>query len=254
MATRKGLIDFVHSKICTPYVYGAKGKVLTKAQIQKWAQLYPNIYTDAYIAKAMKYIGQECTDCSGLISWYTGILRGSYEYYETAVEKKPVAKLDETMTGWALWKPGHIGIYVGDGWCVEAKGIDYGTISSRVSNTAWKYVLKLADINYDVAEWIFQDGKWWYRHADGSCTRNGWEQIAGKWYYFDGDGWMQTGWIKSGGHWYYLRPDGSMVTGLYMVEQEVYYFEPSNDPVGHMVEGRFLCETNSRGALKVVER
>lgn len=34
------------------------------------------------------------------------------------------------------------------------------------------------------------DGRWWYQHDDGGCTKNGWEKIDGKDYYFDADGWM----------------------------------------------------------------
>ncbi|MDU2905774.1 MAG: SEC10/PgrA surface exclusion domain-containing protein, partial [Streptococcus mitis] len=37
--------------------------------------------------------------------------------------------------------------------------------------------------------WIESSGRWWYKHADGSYTTSGWEQIKGKWYYFDHAGW-----------------------------------------------------------------
>ena len=46
----------------------------------------------------------------------------------------------------------------------------------------------------DVNQWIRDGNRWWYRHADGSYTTNGWEVINGAWYYFDGAGWMVTGW------------------------------------------------------------
>ena len=61
--------------------------------------------------------------------------------------------------------------------------------------------------------WIESAGRWWYKHADGSYTTNGWEQIKGTWYYFDHAGWMQTGWVKTGGTWYYLNETGSLATG-----------------------------------------
>lgn len=71
-------------------------------------------------------------------------------------------------------------------------------------------------------EWIkADDGRWWYRHADGSYTTDGWEHIDGEWYYFDAEGWMVTGWVEWGGWWYYLSewkdgvaaPEGHMVKG-----------------------------------------
>ena len=146
--TAAGLIQHCKDKLGTPYVYGAKGEVLTRAILDRLARENPGTYTSTYKAKAARYIGQRCTDCSGLISWYTGILRGSYNYHDTAVERVGIDHLDESMVGWALWKPGHIGVYIGDGWCIEAKGINYGTIKSRVAVTPWQKVLKLCNINY----------------------------------------------------------------------------------------------------------
>ena len=115
--TSAGLIQHCKDKLGTPYVYGAKGEILTQAILDRLARENPGTYTSTYKAKAAKYIGQRCTDCSGLISWYTGRIRGSYNYHDTAVERIGVDHLDESMVGWALWKPGHIGVYIGDGWC-----------------------------------------------------------------------------------------------------------------------------------------
>ena len=110
--TASGLINHCKGKLGTPYVYGAKGEILTQAILDRLARENPGTYTSTYKAKAARYIGQRCTDCSGLISWYTGILRGSYNYHDTAVERVGIDHLDEFMVGWALWKPGHIGVYI----------------------------------------------------------------------------------------------------------------------------------------------
>lgn len=76
------------------------------------------------------------------------------------------------------------------------------------------------------AGWIQQDGRWWYRHADGSYTKSGWEKIDGKWYLFDADGWMLTGWRQVGGKWYYLTDSGAMATGWVNDGGKWYYMDP----------------------------
>lgn len=77
------------------------------------------------------------------------------------------------------------------------------------------------------AGWIQQNGRWWYRHADGSYTKSGWEKIDGKWYLFDADGWMLTGWQQVGGKWYYLNDSGAMATGWVSVDGKWYYLDDS---------------------------
>ena len=97
-------------------------------------------------------------------------------------------------------------------------------------------------------QWIqAADGRWWYRHSDGSYTTNNWELINGKWYYFDAQGWMVVGWIQLGGTWYYLDPSsGAMVTGwqhitysgLYQNKAYWNYFNSS---------GAFVIDSDVRG-------
>ena len=195
--------------------------VLTQAILDRLARENPGTYTSTYKAKVARYIGQRCTDCSGLISWYTGCIRGSYNYHDTAVERVGIDHLNESMTGWALWKPGHIGVYIGDGYCIEAKGINYGTIKSRVTATPWQKVLKLCDIDYTPVPATYTQGfqqaadgkRWWYQFADGSYEANGWywlrEATDGTcgWYMFDSEGYMLTGYqTDSAGEAFLLCP------------------------------------------------
>lgn len=79
----------------------------------------------------------------------------------------------------------------------------------------------------NVDRWINSGGKWWYRHADGSYTRNDWERINGYWYYFDGSGWMQTGWLKLSNSTYYLNGSGAMLTGWQLINGNWYYMNGS---------------------------
>lgn len=65
---------------------------------------------------------------------------------------------------------------------------------------------------YDVSAYIVYDqsgtwiqesnGRWWYRHTDGSYTVEDWERINGSWYYFDCYGYMHIGWVKYVGNPY----------------------------------------------------
>ena len=70
---------------------------------------------------------------------------------------------------------------------------------------------QLKEINK--GEWIKSDnGRWWYKHSDGTYTINNWELIDGKYYFFDKDGWMETGWIESpySHKWFYCYSNGEM--------------------------------------------
>lgn len=94
--TAAGLIAFAKSKIGTPYVYGAKGTVMSLAKIQALRKMYgSNCVWESDDKKA----GRVCVDCSGLISWYTGIVRGSGQYKSTAVEVIPISKRSDAHIG-----------------------------------------------------------------------------------------------------------------------------------------------------------
>lgn len=249
--TKEELVAFAKSKVGTPYVYGAKGEVLTQAMINTWAKAYPSTYTSTYINKAKKFIGKRCTDCSGLISWCTGILRGSSNFKETATVCVPISQLNESHIGWALWRQGHIGVYIGNGKVVEARGIDYGTVISDVSRRNFTHVIKLRDIDYGAKAtapkkdgWIKENGKW-HVYQNGKLFTNDWfKSTAGYWYCFDQDGNLRTGWIQSadGNDWYYCDPDmnddliGKMLTNTiirsagknYILDKDGKMIKPGN--------------------------
>lgn len=147
------LVAFVQGKLGTPYVYGAKqtteaGRAMTRSEYTYLRQAYPKYVHDSDAAK----IGKVCVDCSGLISWCTHLLRGSGAYRDTAKKVLPISRLPEAVPGCALWKQGHIGVYIGDGWCIEARGSAYGTVKTRVADRPWTHILWLLDVDYTAAE------------------------------------------------------------------------------------------------------
>lgn len=143
--TAAGLIAFAKSKIGTPYVYGAKGTVMSLAKIQALRKMYgSNCVWESDDKKA----GRACVDCSGLISWYTGIVRGSGQYKSTAVEVIPISKRSDAHIGWAVWMNGHIGIYLGNDQYIAADGSAYGVRIANLSQNGFTHLLKLCDIDY----------------------------------------------------------------------------------------------------------
>ena len=99
--------------------------------------------------------------------------------------------------------------------------------------------------------WIQSNGRWWFKHNDGSYTSNGWEKINRTWYHFDGSGWMQTGWVKDGS-WYYLDGSGAMKTGWLKDNGSWYYLDSSGAmKIGWMkVSGKWYYAYSS-GALAI---
>ena len=100
-------------------------------------------------------------------------------------------------------------------------------------------------------QWIEQEGKWWFKYKDGSYPKNCWKKIDGKWYHFDGSGWMQVGWLNLGGTWYYLNGNGAMAEGWIELKGIWYYLIPGSGEmkVGWLQLGEKWYYLKSNGAM-----
>lgn len=149
--TGKGLAEHCKAKLGTPYVYGAKGNYgkLTASHLNSLINAYPNVFTNSYIVKARKFVGQVCTDCSGLISWYTGKILGSYQMYSTASKRGLINDVDKAPIGAVLWRSGHVGVKIDDTYFIEAKGINYGTVKTKIKDAKFTHWLLFDYIDYD---------------------------------------------------------------------------------------------------------
>ena len=145
------LANYAISKLGTPYFYGAKMETLTRDKMNRLHVLYPNIVTVSYmlIAEQQGQVGKINTDCSGVIGAFRGKQIGSSQLYSSAHKRLPISQVNDFARGTVLWKQGHVGVYIGDGMCVEAKGIRYGTVKTPVKNTKWLYGLTYGDMEYD---------------------------------------------------------------------------------------------------------
>ncbi|KXL54429.1 hypothetical protein CLNEO_05350 [Anaerotignum neopropionicum] len=142
--TNLGLVEFVKTKLGTKYVYGMKGKVMTQANYD----YLKNTYGSKMVWNSDENkVGQVCVDCSGLISWYTGKLKGSSQF---AAENKlqPINTISLAPPGVAVWHQGHIGVYIGNGEIIEAMGSAYGTVRTKVAKRDFTHWFKISDIEY----------------------------------------------------------------------------------------------------------
>ena len=148
------LVEFARSKIGTPYIYGAKGEVLTK---EKFDYLQKTYGIDYVWKSDSAKIGKVCVDCSGLISWHCNVMRGSAQWFAKATEKHPISEIDKAPVGALLYMKGHITIYSGfrDGkyWSVGADGSKYGVQEVPITFHKFTHWLLAEDIfEYDTKE------------------------------------------------------------------------------------------------------
>lgn len=143
------------------YVYGANGELYTESLAEKWkadsSRGVPSAYWDKstyYTEACSKWFGHYVCDCSGLITYICRKLLGKNYPDRTAndikehFQKSGLIKDIPEIAGLAVWKSGHIGIYIGQGLVVEAKGTNYGVIVSKLSDTNWKKYGYIEGITY----------------------------------------------------------------------------------------------------------
>ena len=155
--TNNGLVEFAKSKVGSAYMWGAFGQAVTEGFIQQKKRQYPSHYTDEYIAKCRKNTGKRAYDCVGLIKAYywdggynavTDI--GANTMYERASVKGAINTIPE-KPGVCVWRSGHIGVYIGNGEVIEARGIDYGVVKTKLNDRDFTNWLECPYIEYEAA-------------------------------------------------------------------------------------------------------
>ena len=73
--------------------------------------------------------GPACFDCSGLVQRAWGVAGVRVPRTADAIASElPQVPLDEVRAGDILWWPGHVGLYAGSGWVVEALDRRHGVV------------------------------------------------------------------------------------------------------------------------------
>ena len=147
------------------YIWGTAGVLWTKAKQDEL-----NKTTDESREMGRKYgakwIGHMVADCSGLFSWAFKQL-GGYMYHgsNTMWDKYCSAKGELSngkRTDGKTLRPGtavftynktkknrgHVGLYIGDGWVIEAQGTKAGVVKSSITLAKWVEWGELKGVDY----------------------------------------------------------------------------------------------------------
>jgi peptidoglycan hydrolase-like protein with peptidoglycan-binding domain len=154
MKTNHELVTYALSLIGSGYVYGVNGKIVTEALIQAKADQYPDHYDGykivngqriSYIDCSRKWIGKMAYDCSSISDLFTGNDKSANGWLAAATvkgkinldpDKGPIV-MPPNRPGIELHSDEHMGIYLGDEYVVQARGVLYGVVKTKIEVNNW---------------------------------------------------------------------------------------------------------------------
>lgn len=161
MITKEQLVEYAKGQLGRPYWYGTYGQITSAALLGTKRQQYPKYYNqDNYKVKFTDQYGQKAHDCAGLIKgavWCDGVVDAKPTYVSKQdlcandILKKACSVTGDIkdmpdVPGILVHYSGHIGIYIGGGYVIEARGHDYGVVKTKLGSRAWEH--------YGFCDWI----------------------------------------------------------------------------------------------------
>ncbi len=170
------LIQWMKTHVGDGYAYGAApGQVCTvnllKILDSRWgknglcpaglSEDYYHLNGDYTKGRCAKWLGIWSTDCSGFIKTGRKELEGVWKdvsaqgTYDQCTERGTIDTMP-LVTGCAvfMWNQerkriGHVGVYAGNNQVIEARGVKYGIVVSKLSERKWTH--------WGLLDWLIQD-------------------------------------------------------------------------------------------------
>lgn len=157
--TNLGLVAYARAQLGKPYWFGTFGQIATKSIYEYNKGRLPSYYTAKDFTAQF---GQRVHDCAGLIKGYLwsdapdtvpkyasgGVPDISADQMrKSCTETGDIATLPE-IPGVLLFYSGHVGVYIGNGMAIEARGHAYGVVQTAVKSRSWKWWGKLKYLEY----------------------------------------------------------------------------------------------------------
>ena len=145
------------------YVWGTYGNVLTGSLLNYKVSQYPDGVGKYEGFIRSHWLGRRTTDCVGLIKGYgwldpeSGEIKygshgmpdlGANGMCRAAKVKGPMNTMPD-IPGIAVWMPGHIGVYIGNGEVIEAASTKKGVIKTKLAGRGWQKWLEVPGIQYE---------------------------------------------------------------------------------------------------------
>ena len=144
MKTNRGLVDYANKALKEKwgYVWGTFGLTLTETLLRQKIAQYP-IQVGLYqILIRNRWLNKKTADCVGLIKsyiWYNDLSKkiiynastdlNANMMYDRSKRRGPIGTIPN-IPGLAVYKKGHIGIYLGNGQVIESRSTSLGVIQS----------------------------------------------------------------------------------------------------------------------------
>ena len=157
MKTNLGLVEYCKAQLSKPYWYGTFGQMATESLLRQKSIQYPVQYkwTDF-----VDQYGEKVHDCVGLIKGYLWSENSNSTPIYNSKQDKDVSGMKANCTetgniktipelpGVLVFMEGHVGIYIGNGKVIEARGHAYGVVETNLVGRGWTKWGKLDWITY----------------------------------------------------------------------------------------------------------
>ncbi len=167
--TNLGLIAYTQAQLGNPYWMGTFGQTATSTLYASNKARLPQYYTESDFTSQF---GKRVHDCIGLIKGYlwsdTPTSTPAYcndpcpvdhsadSMYKDCEEKGLINTLPEVPGVLLFIKEGytmeHVGVYIGGGYAIEAKGHAWGVVLTKVAGRGWTHWGKCPYIDYMESE------------------------------------------------------------------------------------------------------
>lgn len=161
------LVEYAKAMLGHQYWYGTFGQAATNTLLQAKKSQYPKYYNPNNYSIGWTCDGEKVFDCAGLLkgaNWCKGDPNATPVYYapedksanglyEEATEKGPISSMPE-IPGLCVRYNGHVGVYIGNGQVIEARGHDYGVVKTILSQRKWTDWFKCEFIEYEAPKTI----------------------------------------------------------------------------------------------------